>query len=376
MQICIHSIHEFGKYLERKGVHSIARLEGKSGQELLMSYKDDYKDCRQYWHRDPDYGLHIYLKVLKEAGLITNLPSKSHLFLPETKKYMDFLKNQKGLKERSIDRHAYWTEKLLYSLNYPATHRLDIDKIDSFIEQECSKVKRSSKSNITDAVRGFLRFMYWSGNNSTDLSRFIMSPIKYELRTLPDILRWPDIHKAISGINTNSKLGKRNYAMVLLLSTYGLRSGEIAGLKLDNIDWRNETIHITHRKAGKDLLLPLIPQVGKAIYQYLRKGRPPSKYREVFLHVKSPIMPFTPATVGKTVKLMLLSSGIKLPQNIKKGPHLFRHSFATHMVNKGASLKQIGDILGHKNPKSTCIYTKTSIVELKEVALEVPEVLS
>jgi len=203
-----------------------------------------------------------------------------------------------------------------------------------------------------------------------------MSPIKYELRTLPDILRWPDVHKAISGINKYSKLGKRNYAMVLLLSTYGLRSGEIARLKLDDIDWRNETIHITHRKAGKDLLLPLIPQVGKAILQYLKKGRPPSKYRELFLHVKSPIMPFTTATVGKTVKLMLLSSGIKLPQNIKKGPHLLRHSFATHMANKGASLKQIGDILGHQNPKSTCVYTKTSIVQLKEVALEVPEVLS
>jgi site-specific recombinase XerD len=296
--------------------------------------------------------------------------------LSETKQYVEFLRNQKGLSDETIRRHAYWAEKLLRSTVYLAKRDFDIASIELFIERECAPAKRSYKGTIIDAVRSFLTFMHWSGKTAHNLSRHIIRTVSYDLQSIPGVLPWPAVQRMIGGIDKTTALGMRDYAIAVLLCTYGLRSGEITRLTLENIDWRNDTIHITHRKSLKDLLLPLTATVGAEILSYLKNGRPKTKYREVFLHDKSPLTPLSTSGIASMIRRRFRSAGIELPPDIRKGAHLFRHSFATHLVRQGASLKQIGDILGHRDPKSTRVYTKTAVDQLKDAALEVPGVIA
>ena len=174
-----------------------------------------------------------------------------------------------------------------------------------------------------------------------------------------------------TSVDLSTKAGPQHYAILQLLTTYGLRAGEIAQLRLDNIDWRKETIHIAPGKTGKDLWLPLTAGVGKAILRYLKDRRPPSKYREIFLLTCAPWTPLKSGNIGYVVNRHIKLAGLNLPRG---GPHLLRHSFATRLVRAGASLKEIGDLLGHRDPESTHTYTKTATERLREVALEMPEI--
>lgn len=185
------------------------------------------------------------------------------------------------------------------------------------------------------------------------------------------MLTWSEVQKILDSVDRSVKTGLQHYAVLILLATYGLRAGEVTHLKLEDINWREDTIHIPSRKMGKDLWLPLTPQVGKAILEYLKHGRPPSKYHNVFLLTRAPWTPLDRNNIAYVVNRHIQLAGLKPPRH---GAHLLRHSFATHLIRAGVPLKHIGDMLGHRNPESTHIYTKTATEQLRQVALEVPEV--
>jgi len=203
------------------------------------------------------------------------------------------------------------------------------------------------------------------------LSYFITSPRCYKLESLPRLLSWDDVGRLLRSVDLSTGPGIRACAILTLLTSYGLRSGEVARLKLEDIDWRRETIHIARRKTGRDLWLPLIPQAAEAVIRYLKSGRPSSKYREIFLIARAPWTPIKSQNIGQVVRRQIQLAGLT-PSS--QGAHIIRHSFATHLHRKGASLKEVGDILGHKAPQSTRVYTKTATDHLRDVALEVPEV--
>jgi len=191
------------------------------------------------------------------------------------------------------------------------------------------------------------------------------------MESLPRVLNWDEVKKILHSVDLSLKIGLQHYAILILLTTYGLRAGEVAQIKLDDINWRKETIHISQKKSGRDLWLPLTPQVGKAILNYLKRGRPPSKHREIFLLTCAPWNPLTSSNIAYVVRRHIKLAELDAPH---RGPHIIRHSFATHLIREGVPLKEIGDMLGHRSPESTHIYTKTATENLREVALEVPEV--
>lgn len=188
---------------------------------------------------------------------------------------------------------------------------------------------------------------------------------------MPRVLDWDEVQKIVNSVHRSTRNGPQYYAILVLLTTYGLRAGEVAQLKLEDIDWRRKAIHIVPRKSGKDLYLPLTHGVAQAILDYLRHRRFPSKYRQVFLLTRAPWRSLTRQNIAYVVNRHIELAGLESPRG---GSHLLRHSFATHLIRKGASLKQIGDLLGHRTLESTHIYTKTATEHLREVALEVPEV--
>ncbi len=367
----IECVTKFGKYLEQRGLFSINQLKGEEGQRLLGAYRQ-YCKSRRHW--DTNSGIRLYMRILEDSGVLSNLISRSSSWSCHTEQYVDFLISQRGLSERTIYRHVYWTEKFLCFLGYqkrtPSLPTFDIADVDKFIEQEGSRLQRSTQQSLAGVLRSFLRFLYQSEKLNTDLSCLITSPRLYKLASLPSALNQDEVQEIIDSVDRSTRVGLQHYGILLLLTTYGLRAGEVAKLKLEDIDWRKETIHISQGKTGQDLWLPLTPKVGKAIIQYLKQARPRSKYRELFLLTKAPWTPLTRQNIGYVVNRHIQLAGLSPP---RRGSHLLRHSFATNLIRRGARLKEIGDILGHRDPNSTYRYTKTAVENLREVALEVPE---
>lgn len=371
MRFNVQCVTHFGQYLHRRGIRSVHQLEGEAGQKLLFDYRC-YCKRRKYWRRES--ALKLYLRALHEAGEINSLESRDSLF-HETQQYVIFLTTERNLSESSTQQHIYWAEKFQRFIgcqkSCSSLPTFGITDVDRFIEKEAVRLKRPSQLTLIGCLRSFLRFLYQSGRLPKDLSSLIISPRRYRLESLPSVLTWSEVQKILDSVDRSVKTGLQHYAILILLATYGLRAGEVAHLKLEDINWREETIHIAPRKMGKDLWLPLTPQVGKAILAYLKGRRPSSKHRNIFLLTRAPWTPVDRKNIAYVVNRHLQLAGLNPPRH---GAHLLRHSFATHLIRGGVPLKQIGDILGHRSPESTHIYTKTATEQLRQVALEIPEV--
>ena len=169
----------------------------------------------------------------------------------------------------------------------------------------------------------------------------------------------------------HSPKGLRDYAVLLLLSTYGLRAGEITRLRLDDIDWRADRFCVHHTKTAAQSLLPLLPPVGEALFAYLRRGRPRTDAREIFIRTCAPYRGFASGSSLYTAVRGRLDAADVHPVG-KRGPHAFRHARATSLLRAGVSQKVIGDVLGHRSAASTTPYLKLATEELRDVALEIP----
>jgi len=187
--------------------------------------------------------------------------------------------------------------------------------------------------------------------------------------SIPRAIAADQVRQLLASIDRRTAMGRRDYAILLLLARLGLRSGEVVFLELADIDWNAGQIHL-RGKGGQRRELPLPAAVGKAIAAYLRRGRPDSSSRRVFLRAKAPIRGFRGASgVGSVVRHSLQRAGVDAPTY---GAHQFRHGLATEMLRKGSSLSEIGEVLGHRHPQTTKIYTKVDIKALRTLALPWP----
>ena len=177
----------------------------------------------------------------------------------------------------------------------------------------------------------------------------------------------------LRSIDRSRPLGRRDYAIFLLMATYGLRASEIAALRLDDIEWRVERIRVSRPKIGTPLLLPLTDEVGASLVDDLHRGRPSDPHREMFLRGRAPAGVLKPTAVTEAFQGWSRRSGLRIPF---QGAHCLRHSYAVHLLRQGASLKTIGDILGHRNAESTCVYLRLAVEDLRDVALSLPRDLA
>jgi site-specific recombinase XerD len=177
------------------------------------------------------------------------------------------------------------------------------------------------------------------------------------------------IRKLLDSIDRSTSMGKRDYAMMLLIATYGLRSSEVAGLKFDDIQWRTNRLRVFQPKTTSPLILPLVDEVGKAILDYLQSGRPAVPCRQVFVRHKIPIGNLERTGVTDAFQSCVRKSGLPIPF---QGPHCLRHSYAVYLLRQGTSIKVIGDVLGHRSFESTCVYLRLGIEDLRAVPLSLP----
>jgi integrase len=215
-------------------------------------------------------------------------------------------------------------------------------------------------------LRVFLRYAHREGVLSADLSGAVGWPQVYRLSNIPRSISWDDVNRVLASVDRRTEAGRRNYAILLLLVTYGLRGREVAALSLDDIDWKNDRLRVPERKAGHSTAFPLSPVVGEAILDYLRHGRPETSDRHLFFRAVAPRRPIGAAAVSSMCRAYLLSAGVDVP---RPGSHTLRHSAVQRLIDADFDLKTIGDFVGHRSSRSTEVYAKVAVEALREVAL-------
>lgn len=247
---------------------------------------------------------------------------------------------------------------------------LSADDVVRFVRHQAPRLHRKRAKLMTTALRSFLRYARYCGEVDVDLAAAVPVVPNWSMTTIPRAIAPDQVRQLLASIDRDSPTGRRDYAIVLLLARLGLRSGEVASLTLDDVDWEAGKLSV-HGKSGRRNELPLPAEVGKAIAAYLQNGRPRSASRLVFLRAKAPVEGFRGASgVGSIVRHSLQRSGV---ETRALGTHQFRHGLATDMLRHGASLGEIGDVLGHRNPQTTMIYTKVDIQALRKLASPWPE---
>lgn len=222
-------------------------------------------------------------------------------------------------------------------------------------------------------VKAFLRYAFEEQLLSVDYSTIIYRDNYREQSKVPSIFSVEEIKVLLDSVDRSNPSGKRDYAVILLAAKLGMRSGDIAGLKFENINWDQGFIRFTQFKTNKELVLPLLPEVGNAIIDYLKYSRPESSNPHCFLQLIGPYKAIIPADVGRIVQSQMQRAKINT-KNRKHGPHSLRHSFATNMLENKTLLPVISEALGHSSTESTMYYLRVNRDQLRQCALEVPVV--
>lgn len=239
--------------------------------------------------------------------------------------------------------------------------------VDAYFAENSPRWCRLMVRNVCGRLKDFLSYAAQRHWCERRLGLSIVAPRIYPQEGLPYHAPWPKIVAMLrAAARDRSCTGRRTYAILMLLATYGIRSSEVMRLELKDIDWRRETIFFNRSKGGRSQSLRLIPAVGEAILRYIRHARHnESECRRLFLRDGEPYGAIDRHDVYRAARKALEGVGV---ESAHLGPHCIRHSFATHHVNSGRSLKEVSDMLGHRSLGSTAVYAKVDIASLREVA--------
>ncbi len=289
-------------------------------------------------------------------------------FERQAPRFLAYLVEEKGLRPRSVQQYRFHLRQFaayLKRIGVDDLTKLSPTVLSSFVAEYGPRVAWTTLRNACGTLRVFLRYLHREGVLTKDFSSLVEFPQSYRHAHVPRSISWEQVEQVLAAVDRRSACGKRDYAMLLLLATYGLRACEVAALTLDDLDWRNERLKIRDRKAGNTTTYPLSAIVGAAIIDYLENARPTTTHREVFMRSAAPLAPIGHAAVVARAGHFIRKAGINVP---RAGSHVLRHSCVQRLLNAHFSLKCIGDYVGHRNASSTQIYGKIAVEQLREVA--------
>lgn len=288
-------------------------------------------------------------------------------FVEELDEFVQWMSDERGLTPCTIEQ---WRDRTATFLLWCAqTGRslaaLKPEDIDAyFATYGAGRWSRASMRYIASMLRVFLRHAAATGACHARLADSIQSPSRYRLDTLPLAPEWEDVRRLIANAASNSEIDLRDRAILLLLAVYGLRRGEVAMLRLHDIDFDGKQLRIWRLKRRQPQVYPLVPSVAQALRQYIDIARPVVEHAEVFIRTQAPRVPISIQAVYDIVAKRLRPLGVELAH---RGPHALRHACASKMLADGLTLKEIGDHLGHRSAQSTMIYTKVDLAALRQV---------
>lgn len=371
----VSTCHRFGRYLRRNGIGLTGLAESDIDvfvETLAIKRLRRDRATREKALRRQIRLFLDYLRLMGACPLARSPIKQSDPAL--VSEYLTFCRNHRGLTEGNIQQHRVHLVRFLAHVGIEGTpeqlRSLSVRHADEYLIDASRGRKRTTMSHICGILRGFCAFLHLRGVITIDLSTQISTPRIYQLEGLPRSVPWSDVERTLSAVNRDTLVGRRDYAILILLSYCGLRASEVSSLRLDGLDWRNDVLHIRRAKSHVPDTLPLLPIVGEALIDYLT-ARPALPYPEVFLKVIAPAGPISAPSVSWLARKYLRTAGVKAPL---LGAHTLRHAQAVRLVRAGFPLKTIGDTLGHRSPQSTFIYTKVPTEDLRSVALDISEV--
>lgn len=363
----------------RRHLRAARRLEQRWRRRGLRSLsairRTEFQVCAP-GHALDDPDLAAVARVLKvyfeERGLLSDEPAPEAP--QELTRYEQYLTALRGLAPGTIADHRATVSEFLQFMadKRPARSlgQLTPRELEAFVQQVAARVSRATLQHVVAHLRSFLRWLAARGVARHGLDSQIDTPRVYRQEQLPRALRWDTVRALLESIDRTTAIGRRDYAMLLLVATYGLRSSEIVALTLDDFAWRAGELRVPRRKVDGVLTLPLTDETGDAVLDYLRHGRPTLPTRVLFLRVRSPAGILKPTAVTEVFQMRARRSQLTIPF---QGPHCLRHSLAVQLLREGVSLKAIGDVLGHRSLESTCLYLRLATEDLRNVALDLPD---
>ncbi|MBZ5499143.1 MAG: site-specific integrase [Acidobacteriia bacterium] len=359
---------DFSQWLQRKDV-SVTEVSSEHPAEYL----------RHLWRQRPIHGgdspsLKQFMEFLRHQGIIAvDQPNPEPTTPVEQclREFETYLQDQRGLAVTTVSQYTLYVRLFLrkcFGDDPIVLTDLRADDVTGFIQQESSPTHFVRPKAIAISLRSFFRFAHYRGAITADLAASVPKVASWSMSGIPRAISEDQTRKLLSSIERGHGKGLRNYAILLLLARLGLRSGEIASLEIEDIDWISGSLKV--RGKGREALYPLPQDVGEAIVAYLRHGRPPSTSRRLFLRCMAPFRGFrgSPA-IGGIVHYAIKRAGVEAPT---RGSHQFRHGLASQMLHHGSSLKEIGELLGHRSIEVTKIYAKVDIDALRKLALSWP----
>ncbi len=249
--------------------------------------------------------------------------------------------------------------------------------ISAFLATQIELESRTIATMLS-SFRVFFRHLYRMGLTQNDLTEKLPVVKANRQFKLPKVWRQKDILTVLNSIDRGNPVGKRDYAILMLITRYGLRSADVKAMKLSNLRWKENVFEITQNKTLNPLRLPLLRDVGWAIIDYLQHGRPPSEHSEVFLTCTIPIRPFGihSGALNSILARRVQQAGVRIPRDVPKGMHSLRHTLASVMLANDVELPIISSTLGHVTSEATGIYLHTDILRLRQCVLDPEEVLS
>ena len=380
---CVAAVNQFLRYLHRQGtpVESARRTDVTAFvEEKRKQYEKRHggsPPSERKWRSGYTGPIHRMLRLI-DAQWPRPEPARNEMERIQGElidSYGRWLIDDYGLSPETFKKNGDEARLFLSWLESNRTvalAELNVPDLDAYLAWRLPALRRSTRNGICDGLRSLLRYLHSRKLVSRDLSPSVSGTTLYRFEEIPRALTEDQVQAVIRCTRKDhSPIGLRDYAMLLLLATYGLRAGEVTRLQLEDIDWREEQLRIRQSKTGYESFLPLVAPVGEAVLGYLRKGRPQTSLRHVFLQAIAPYQAFKRGgSLCTIIRYRLQKAGVE-PKG-HQGAHAFRFARAHSLLTASVSIKAIGDLFGHRRTDSTAVYLKLVTEDLRAIGLELP----
>ncbi len=372
----IKNLVPFSEYLHRESDADRTQITEKDVEGFLKEYPSR---CKTRGRGEKHLGrvrssINRFTDYLCQNGLFEQeqqAPSYQWLF----DSYGEWLRRYQHAASSTREARLHSLGKFLGWLGPHSTaeglSELTADRVEKYFVEYAQGAGQSSRHSMQAALRTFFRFCFHKSYIHQQLDHAVPTLRTYKLSTVPRGLSEEQALKVLESVDRSTKAGRRDFAILQLLYTFGVRGGQVRALRLEDVHWAKNQILFKALKNGKDSLLPLTAKVGESLLEYLQQARPHCPDPHVFLTCRAPYRPLlNSCNVSEIVHRHICAAKVEVPSN---GAHAFRHCFASRMVQQGHSLKAVADVLGHRDLATTFIYTKVDFDALRQVAMEWPQ---
>jgi integrase/recombinase XerD len=305
---------------------------------------------------------------LKFLGWLAPKPAPALPFMGRLQPWAAALQDRESLSPRTIAKYCWWTQQFLRRRERQSVplRNLSVVEVDAFLRHLGDRgLSRASLATAATSLRRFFHYAYEQGWCRQDVAQGVLAPRLFRQEDVPQGPAWADVQRLLASTHTDRPGDIRNRAILWLFAVYGLRSGEVARLRLSDLDWARKVLRVRRSKSQRVDEYPLTQAASQVLQRYVREVRPEGVREELFLSLPAPFRPLSNGALYDLVQRLFGRLDIRSPQ---RGPHSLRHACATYLINRGLSLKQVGDHLGHRHLGSTQIYAKVDLAALREVA--------